>query len=367
MDDANENKIDNECAVSPKSMMLSPESYVLVYPGIYVPVHKLNGKKVQIWNGIEWSSATVQMVSPAMRLLQITYSDGTVSRYGLDQTGIALTKPLQDALKNRKISSDDIKDALRVPAIYMAPNMTMLQGKMVQYTKRDTDHADFKSGYTHGVYSTAGVNVYVTLENEQKKAAHITYLEKERHGCYDRMVYETEGNTINLKISFKNEYVPLDHDSLNFRSGWLSGLVDARANISKNGMVISHNKINFLYKVKLLADSLGMHSTIVPGKISYGFNPNIKKIHDGDYNDMFINSIFKYNLIFSWKSVKRLNKLVGSSVFDFNNLLTDKIFEDLDIAILCVEYEESFDAVYSIIEVEPKTNACIISGVLMSM
>jgi len=366
-DNNNENKTNDE-HVERASMMLSPESYILVYPGIYVPVHKLSGKKIQIWNGIEWSLSNIQMVTPTMRLIQITYSDGTITRYGLDQTGIALTKNLQEAKKTRKISSDDIKDALRVPALYMSPNMTMLQGKMSQYAKRDVNHDDFKSGYTHGVYSTTGAPLYTTLENEQKKALYIAYLEKERHGCYDRMVYEKEGNIINLKISFKYEYVPLDYDNLNFRSGWLSGLIDSRSIITKDGIIISNDKVNFLYKVKLLADSLGIASTLATSKLSYGFNPNIKNMHDGgEHNDMIVNSVSKYNLIFGWKSVKRLNKLFSSSVFNFSDLLKDKSLEDLDVAIACVEYSEAFDSVYGVTEIEPKTNACRVSGILMSM
>jgi len=359
-----EEKQEDNTFMPQKNMVLGPENHILVYPGYYIPIHKLNGKEVKIWNGIEWSLAKVKQVTPVTRLLQISYNDGTLIRCGFDQKSIMLTKNTLDELNNRKIIENDIKDAIRVSVPYLVPGMTVLQGCKISYAQRDIEKEEFKLAYNHGVYATTGVSSHIKLEDEQLKLVHLTFLENERLGCYKRMIYENINNILDVKIIYNKDYVPLK-EGLDIRAGWFSGLIDSRAIIMDDCIIISYTDINFLFKVKLLADSLGIQCVLRTECNKLNINPNLRHKDDGEYNNMIVNNISYYNLGFNWKAIRKIQKLCGSAVFDFAKLLTDKPMDKLSINIESIKYAEAFDAAYKLEENETKTNACIVSGILM--
>ncbi len=357
MNNDNKESVISDIDVKKKSllngMVLGPESYILVYPGNYVPIQQLHDKETKIWNGVKWSSVTIKMATPPIaRLILITYSDGTLIRCGFDQKGIMLTDDVLETIKNRKILENDIKNSIRIPVTYMAPSMTVLQGRKISYVKRDLSNNKFKSGYTHGVYSTMGWSNYIELEDNQKKNIYLTFLEKERLTCYNRMIYEKIDNMLNVEIIYGKNYIPLT-DDLDLRAGWFSGLFDSRSMLREKYMIITYIDSNFLYKVKLLADSLGIQCTMAVESDQLSINSNAD-----------VTNIKYYNLRFNWKAVKKINKLFGSAVFDLNKILEDKNIDQFDINIESVKYADTFDRVYML--EEDNTNACVVSGILMS-
>ncbi len=355
--DINNNEIDNKphSAVI-YSMLLGPETYILVYPGHYIPVSVLEGKNVKIWNGIDWSEVNIKLATDLTKLLQISFMDGTIIRCGYSQKCIMLTHELLENLKNRNITDIDIKNATRVNTPHLKPGMTIINGNRSKYALRDTTSEKFKLGYTQGVYSTSGAYKNIKLPNDILKKIYLVYLESERAGCYNRMMFEEYDKYMNIKVSYKKNYVPLTEE-LDIKSGWLSGLFDSRAIIINNGVIITYNDLNFIYKVKLLADSLGISCVLSSEPDRISINPDIS-------NNMLVDNIKYYNLLFDWYSIKRINKLFKSAVLDLDKLLIDKDITKPSNTIESVKYSEAFTSAYTIYE--ENTNACLVSGVLLS-
>jgi ribonucleotide reductase alpha subunit len=65
----------NVAPIRQSNLCVAPETQVLTTNG-YIPIAELDGTKVQVWNGIEWSSVHVHKTGTNQKLLKVTTSSG---------------------------------------------------------------------------------------------------------------------------------------------------------------------------------------------------------------------------------------------------------------------------------------------------
>jgi len=296
-------KSSNLCCVHGKTLLLTDKGQQTI--------ETLKDKKVNVWNGKEFSEVVVKQTNDNAELLTIEFSDGsqlTCTKY--HKFYIQKKRPYkmkQDVINSKSV---DIVEAQN-----LKPNMKLIK---CEYPIID-NKKKLKSAYTNGIFSADGTYTNISEKKEIKcnfkslegksyckrhavyqrndkvseyccgisytKKAHITlYGEKIKlleHLDY-RSVGQEKDNKLNvtLPVDLKDKFfVPINY-SLKSKLDWFAGYCDGDGCIARNdtnqSLQISCIHKEFLLKIKLMLQTCGIAS-----KVTLNMNERLSNLPDG--------------------------------------------------------------------------------------
>jgi ribonucleoside-diphosphate reductase alpha chain len=242
--------------IKSSNLCVHGDTFILTKDGYY-PIKDLTNKEIEIWNGNEFSLSPVRKTNVNQKLLKITTDDGcelkcTPYHKFYIVSGARNTKHIIKEAQELKINDRLIK--CKFP---------LLEGN---------SKYDIKYSYTHGFYSGDGSNYknkdgsrktpIIDLYNEKQHL--LEYLDYDRHNKFNKQYNRLR---VVLHSDIKQKYEVPINASLENRLNWLAGYIDADGTICKNQdsrciQITSINK-DFLYKVKLLCNTLSLNPKLV--------------------------------------------------------------------------------------------------------
>jgi len=247
------NNQNNLGTIKSSNLCVKGDTLVLTKEGYY-PIKDLANKNVEIWNGNEFSLSPVRKTGENQQLLKIITDDGCI----LECTKYHKFHIVSGSRNTKSIIKDanELKNGDRL----IKCNFPVLKGN-IDY--------DFESPYTHGIYCGDGSNYnlknsiqpFIDLYHEKQDL--LQYLDYDRVLTHNETKNSTRiilNNTLNSKFD-----VPI-YASLNNKLKWLAGYIDADGTICKNQdsrcIQVACIHKDFLYKVKLLCNTLGLNPKI---------------------------------------------------------------------------------------------------------
>ncbi len=281
----------------------------------YYPIKDLANKEVEIWNGNEFSLSPVRKTNVNQELLKIITDDGCE----LQCTPYHKFYIVSDARNTKHI----IKEAheLNINDRIIKCNFPILEG---------TPEFDFKYPYTHGYYCGDGTN-YKNNDGSRKIPVIDLYHKKQKIlNFLDYIKIKSINTKLNkLRIILHNDInhkyeVPINA-TINNKLLWLSGLIDADGTICKNKdsrcIQIGSIHKDFMYKVKLLCNTLGL-------------NPKLTNNRSTEFRLMSDNKDFSRKKLYNCKKSYRLlfNVLDTYKLYNELNIPTKRVLNDITIS-----------------------------------
>lgn len=224
-----------------------------------IQISTLENKKVNVWNGNEWSNVTIKKTAVGVDLIRVSLSNGsyidcTPEHKFYTQTNY-WSKEIETQASELKVGDKLIK----IPEL---PTITYKENEPFDYA------------YTHGFFCGDGTtyNSY-----DKKKLYPKAYLYGEKKKLLKYLDYESKSEyepsdrydlVLPKKLRPKFE-VPM-YASIENRLRWLEGYVDADGTIVKNGtnesLQITSTNSDFINNVKLMIQTLGVESKVTLNK-----------------------------------------------------------------------------------------------------
>ena len=319
----------------------------------YFPIKDLVGKRINIWNGFEWSEVEPRKTGEDQKLLKVTFSNGAEVRCTPYHKFVV--QPVGKYFKLLSSVKTEAKD-LRLGDRLIKCNWPVIEGS------EELDNA-----YTQGFFSGDGSYYYgrptisfygekiklisgCAVFSDHKKALKSFNLGKVKRVCC----------RVNVPFSDKS-FVPDSSYNIKSRLEWLAGLCDSDGSLnSREGAItISSVDRNFLNKVNLMLNTMG-----VMGVVSLMKKATEKYMPDGKGGLKLYNCKDCYRITISGSNIESLKalgfrtrrvKLVNTSV----NRNANRFVMVTSISA-CKEHED----VYCL--TEPKNHTMIVNGVISS-
>lgn len=261
----------------------------------YFEIQNLVGKKVNVWNGKQWSEVEPQITNHNQEMLKITLSDGSTFRCtkyhnwpvwkGYSRNGYEQMTQAQYLSVGDKLSKF---------------NLPIIEG--------NTD-IETPTMYTHGFYCGDGTANRANIRLYGEKIELAEYMD-------GYLSYGSEGQQNNIKyIDFKTTekelsktFVPDCSYTIKSRLDWLSGLIDSDGCVDNQegggSCQIGSTDRKFLENVKLMLTTVGVHS-----RINLVRNEGFKELPDqkGGLTSCYCKS--GYRLLINAANVQKLIKL----------------------------------------------------------
>jgi ribonucleoside-diphosphate reductase alpha chain len=302
----------NMGTIKSSNLCVHGDTLILTKDGYY-PIKDLANKEVEIWNGSEFSLSPVRKTNVNQELLKIITDDGcelkcTPYHKFYIVSGSRNTKHIIKEAHELKPNDRLIKC-----------NFPVLDGNK---------EFDFKYPYTHGFYSGDGTN-YKNNDGSRKIPVIDLYHEKQNlleYLDYNRTnQFSKKQNKLRIilhsDINQKFE-VPINA-TLDNKLLWLAGFIDSDGTICKNQdarciQITSIHK-DFLYKVKLLCNTLGL-------------NPKLTKNTQGGLKLMPDNKGSGELKLYNCKNSYRLlfNVLDTYKLYNELNIPTKRVLNDIN-------------------------------------
>ena len=234
---------------------VAPYTKILTDKG-YVNIVDFENKKVNVWNGKEFSDVKVIKTSESSRLFKVILNNGmeldcTDGHKWLIRVG---NQAHPETCKEERVFTKNLKKG-DIVSNFDYPTVDV------------EDPGTFLNPYTHGFFCGDGgyCNTYPTIQiYDPKKKALLNHLETSSYS-----ISNTSGRIqcyLTGKINKDKFYAPLNY-SIDTKLKWLAGLFDADGCVSKsekNYTAIQYTSINyeFIKNVQLILSSLGCHSSI---------------------------------------------------------------------------------------------------------
>lgn len=217
----------------------------------YKRIDKCIGKKINIWNGYEWSIVIPKITGYNQKIMKIIFSDGS-------------------ELKCTPYHKFILADGSRIEAKNLVLNDPLIKHDFPIIEGNKKLRVD---AYTQGFFSGDGYNH--KLENNNYKNEIWIYAEK--HKLIEKLNYETSnvyssddeyGQRTHLILSKKmydKTFVPEVKYSIRTRLKWLAGLIDSDGSKNDIGgsIAISSTNKDFLLNVKYMMNTLGINSVVI--------------------------------------------------------------------------------------------------------
>jgi len=218
----------------------------------YVRIDALVGKKVNIWNGFEWSQVEPRITGHNRKMVTVRLSDGRELRCTENHEWVVVSQ------------YGKYQNQARVKAAQLVPGTRLLKVDMpVVHAGLPLEHA-----YSQGLYSAEG-----------SADSNILWLYSPKFVCESRLTgvlssgneYPIRGSNVTRKElrlvgdmrKRGKTYVPLDCD-LPSRLSWLAGLLDGDgAELKEGGAQICSVDFEFLLKVQKMLTTMGVASKVV--------------------------------------------------------------------------------------------------------
>lgn len=286
--------------IKSSNLCVHGDTLILTKDGYY-PIKDLSGQDVEIWNGNEFSLSLVRKTGENKTLIKIVTDDGCE---------IKCTKYHKfHIVSGARNTKHIVKEAheLRKGDRLIKCQYPVLKGNI---------DFDFESPYTHGLYCGDGssyklknsIQPFIDLYHGKQDL--LQYLDYDRVLTHSKVKNSTR---IMLYESIEEKFdVPINA-SLDNKLKWLAGYIDADGTIIKNQdarcIQIACIHKEFLYKVKLLCNTIGL-------------NPKITKNKDAEERLMPDNKGLGGVKLYNCKEIYRLL---------FNTLDTYKLYNELNI------------------------------------
>merc|ERR1712166_1669813 len=263
-------KSSNLCCVKGDTLLLTNKGHQTI--------ESLKDKKVNVWNGKEFSEVIVEQTNDSAELLTIEFSDGselTCTKYHkfYIQTKYPTSKMKQDIIKSKSVKLIEAKD--------LKPNMKLIK---CEYPIIDNKKG-LKSAYTNGFFSGDG-----TYSN--------------------RSTGKEKNNKLNVTLSIDLEdkfFVPMNY-SLKSKIDWSAGYCDADGCIAKNdtnqSLQISCIHKDFLLKIKLMLQTCGIAS-----KVTLNMNERLAYLPDGKGDMEYYKSKKLWRILIGSNDLQKLVEL----------------------------------------------------------
>lgn len=227
-----------------------PETLLLTSKG-YEPIGSLKDQEVSIWNGYDFEQTVVRKVDSDIPLLHLK-TKNTLELLCSDNFSFWV----KESRRTQVVLAKNLEPGMK---ILFAPNCPIAEG----------GNEEFPFSYSHGYYS--GSERYWRERLKVSRAS----IRGVRHGVLPYLELDTEKTT--TTSLFYNKQLPSNFDvplepkySVETKLDWLAGLFDAglmKRKINPLKIWLLHSdSVDFLYRVKLLLQTLGVDSRHVPNK-----------------------------------------------------------------------------------------------------
>ena len=222
--------------IKSSNLCVAPETLILTDKG-HIEIKSLENKKVNVWNGLEFSEVIVKKTSDESELIDVNLSDGsklTCTKYHKFY--------IQKKFKSGKSKKDIIKSSIvdLVEAQNLKKDMKLIK---CEYPVID-NKKELKNAYTNGFFCADGT----CTNNEERK-------------CKENKLIVLE--PVDLKEKF---FVPINY-SIKSKLSWFAGYCDGDGCIVRNGknqsLQISCIHKDFLINIKLMLQTTGISSKVV--------------------------------------------------------------------------------------------------------
>lgn len=222
----------------------------------YKKISDMKDKKVNIWNGEEWSNVTIKQTGSNKDLIRVNLSNGSYL----------------DCTTQHKFYIENVynkNNILEIEAKELKINDSLIKFNLPKAIKLENNN--FKYPYTHGFfcgngsdnYSKTENNPMVTLYNE--KIYLLDHLDYISHG---QIITQTNNRKMNVILpkDIEKKYVVPHESSIMIKIEWFEGFCDANGSILKNGdeesLQITNTNIKFLTDIRYMLHTLGIESEI---------------------------------------------------------------------------------------------------------
>lgn len=381
--------------IKSSNLCVSGETLILTDKG-HLEIQTLEGQKVNVWNGKEFSQVEIKKTNDKAELITIYFSDGmelTCTKY--HKFYIRNNTRYYHSPSNDKL---DIIKNLKYVDIVEAQNLKPGM-KLVKCDFPIIDNnIELKYAYTNGFFSGDGTYTNIVKDQEEHKCnykalpnkayckRHINYqiddtisemcslrkipyvaLYGEKIKLLDHLDYIScgeENNKLNVKLNPNLEekfFVPMNY-SIKSKLEWFAGLCDADGTLVNfiNGQSLQIASINkdFLKKIKLMLQKCGCNpkiilfqekrTTLLPDEKNGHKEYNCKELYRLQICGTDLNKLINLGFI-CYRLLLNINKTNGSNRY---------------ITITKIENNNRIDSTYCF--TEPKRNAAIFSGIFMS-
>lgn len=332
--------------VKGSNLCVAPETKVLTKEG-YFPIVELEGQKVEIWNGQEWSSVDIVKTGEDQKLITVELSSGekiecTPYHKFYVQNTYSSTSVVMKQASELKEGDKLIKFELPV-----------VQGE------KELPYA-YENGFFTGDGTIVNGNSVIYLYGDKLGLEPIL---KGVERIYDnpkdsrKVVYMNEGV---LKDKF---FVPSNGYTVQSRLDWLAGLSDADGTIAVNGvnssLQICSIQKEFLLEVQLMLQTLGVRS-----KVSQNAKEGLRSLpkNDGSGENGLYSCKDAYRLLISSNGLFKLTQLgFKTNRLTWDHRLPQREAEQFS-KVVSVKDEGRVDDSFCF--TEPKRNMGMFNGVL---
>lgn len=248
----------------------------------YIEIKSLVGKKVNIWNGYNWSIVEPKVTAENQKIIKLVFSDGC-------------------ELKCTPYHKFILADGTRVEAKDLTNNMKLIKHEMPLINgSKELDHA-----YTQGFFSGDGYihtstnKTYIKLYGNKRNIkldyiGHKLTLENDKCDQY-RVCVDVKDKS----------FVPDASYGLKSRLEWLAGIIDSDGSCTKDGNIsISSINHSFLMDIKFMLNTLGINPVLMKMKDErYDYLP------DGKGGQKLYHCQSSYRIIISASDVQKLNAI----------------------------------------------------------
>lgn len=231
--------------VNQSNLCVAPETVILTDKG-YETISDLEGEKVNVWNGEEWSTVEVVKTGENQELVTVKTNSG----FDLDCTEYHKFYVLEAGGITEKRTYE-----LRPGDKLIKLETPVIQGDIV------LDKA-YQNGFYSGDGCAVGGKARIYLYGDKRRLVN-QFPEKEQHYVQEeqnRELFYVEG----LKHKF---FVPDASYDVDSRVQWFAGLLDSDGCLLKNGksqtLQIASTQEGFLESVQLMLQTLGIQTKVV--------------------------------------------------------------------------------------------------------
>ena len=248
----------------------------------YARIDTLVGQEVQIWNGFEWSYVIPKITGENQQIIDMEFSDGTKLSCTPYHKFI-----LQDG---SRIEAKDLQIGTKLSKF----NFPVIEGFR---------QVDEKIAYTQGFYSGDGQTGTSRIWLYEEKTNLTQHLSLSAYSDQSNDTQKRLMASMDFQPEAKN-FVPSVDFSIKTRLAWLAGLFDSDGSICDKTATVWSIDRDFLVKVKLMLNTLG-----VTGNISLGRKEGSRELPNGQSGFSVYNCQDCWRITVSGASISKLKSL----------------------------------------------------------
>lgn len=287
--------------IKASNLCVAPETQILTDIG-YQTISELEGEKVVVWNGFEWSDVEIVKTGENQELVTVLTNQG----FSVDCTPYHKFYVQEGFSKSGKIvekRAHELKSGDKLIKL----DTPVIEGELVL-------HKPYANGFYSGDGCSVGQNCRIYLYGEKQKL--IDQFDDKSAICVQESLNRTYFNVLGLKHKF---FVPDASYTVASRVEWFAGLLDSDGCVLTNKpygsqtLQIASTQEGFLESVQLMLQTLGVQSKVTrardAGKFDLPSNDGtggVKEFECKEVHRLLINGVGILKLLDLGLNVKRL-------------------------------------------------------------